>query len=48
MSEAAYHPSLHTYDYYEKINALLNGAASRDDAIEILKYIKIELQSGSL
>lgn len=47
MSNAAYHPSLHTNAYYEKVNELLRAATSREDVINILKYIADALSNGT-
>ena len=42
----AYHPSLHTNEYYRKINSLLRRANSREDALDILDMISEELLEG--
>lgn len=47
VSNAAYHPSLHTTNYYDKVNALLRNATSKQDAIDILGQISKALQNGS-
>lgn len=46
-SEAAYHPSLHTKAYYEKVTELLSSAQSKEDVIEILSDIAEQLQKGT-
>ena len=47
VSSAAYHPSLHTNEYYRKVNGLLEGATSKEDVLDILDMIKEELLDGS-
>lgn len=47
VSEAAYHPSLHTKAYYEKVTELLSAAESKEDVIEILNDIAEQLQKGT-
>lgn len=47
VSEAAYHPSLHTKAYYEKVTELLSSAQSKEDVIEILNDIAEQLQKGT-
>lgn len=47
VSNALYHPSLHTNAYYEKVNELLRAATSKEEVIEILKYIAEALSNGS-
>ena len=46
VTSSAYHPSLHTYEYYEKVNRSLRYATSREDAIEILRDIAEQLLAG--
>jgi len=46
-SSAAYHPSLHTNAYYQKVNKLLSGAGSRDEVIEVLNKIRKGLLDGT-
>ena len=46
VSDAAYHPGLHTQAYYNKVNDLLSTAKSKEDAIEILLDIADMLQKG--
>ena len=45
--DAAYHPSLHTKDYYKKVNDLLSDADSQEDVISILKTIAEQLSNGA-
>ena len=47
VSEAAYHPGLHTNAYYDKVNDLLNKAKSKQEVIDILKYISGCLENGT-
>ena len=47
VSIAYYHHSLHTNAYYEKVNVLLREANSKQDVIDILKYIAEELLNGT-
>ena len=47
VSKAAYHPSLHTNAYYNKVNSLLREANSKEDVIDILKSIRKSLQEGT-
>ena len=44
---ASYHPSLHTNEYYRKVNMLLNNANSREDVLDILNMIREDLLDGS-
>ena len=46
VSNAEYHPSLHTNEYYLKVNVLLSEADSREDILEILETIKELLLEG--
>ena len=46
VSNASYHPSLHTNEYYSKVNNLLKNADTREDAIDILDLIREELLDG--
>lgn len=48
VSEAAYHPALHTKDYYAWVNNMLSGAQSREQVIEILQEIAKILTNGHL
>ena len=43
---SAYHPSLHSEVYYNKVNSLLKEARNRDEAIEILEDIAEQLSKG--
>lgn len=47
VAEGAYHPSLHTNAYYDKINKLLSEATCKEDVLDILKFIGDELSSGT-
>lgn len=46
-SDAAYHPSLHTDEYYRMINEELQAATSKDSALEILGSIQKRLLNGT-
>jgi phage-related protein len=46
-SEALYHPSLHTNEYYETVNTMLRRAENKDDALEILDDIAEQLLDGT-
>jgi len=39
VSNAAYHPEIHTKIYYETVNQLLNDCNTKEDVISVLKYI---------
>ena len=43
---SAYHPSLHTGDYHQKVYNLLRDAQSREDVIIILRDIAEQLAEG--
>jgi len=43
----AYHPGVHTREYYEEVERLLKQATSREDAIRILKDIGHRLSRGT-
>ncbi|MBQ7888382.1 MAG: AHH domain-containing protein [Erysipelotrichaceae bacterium] len=45
--EGAYHPSLHTNAYYDKVNKLLSEATCKEDVLDILEYIGDELSNGT-
>ena len=45
--EGAYHPSLHTNSYYDKINKLLSEATCKEDVLDILEFVGDELSSGT-
>ena len=47
VSEAAYHPSLHTYVYYDEVNFLLKRATSKQEALYILADIIEQLSVGA-
>ena len=47
VSNAAYHPSLHTAVYYETVNNMLNAAQSRQQVISILGTIADMLSRGT-
>ncbi|MCM0759877.1 AHH domain-containing protein [Sporomusa sphaeroides DSM 2875] len=47
VSNSAYHPSLHTDKYYNKVTELLRDANSREDALSILKDISDQLKQGT-
>ncbi len=47
VSSAAYHPSLHTNAYYNKVNGLLENAESREKVTEILQDICEQLLDGT-
>ena len=48
VSDATYHYSLNNNTaYYEKVNELLRQATSRQEALDILKYIGNELSNGT-
>ena len=46
VSNAAYHNTLHTEAYYKWVNSLLSDAQSREEVINILKYIADCLTKG--
>ncbi|MBO1269295.1 AHH domain-containing protein [Arthrobacter cavernae] len=43
---AAVHSRIHTKDYYEQVNDLLQGASSTDEVIDALDYVRSRLLSG--
>ena len=47
VAEGAYHPSLHTNTYYDKVNKLLSEATCKEDVLDILEFIGDELSSGT-
>ena len=47
ISGGANHRTLHTADYYDKVNSALSGARNRDEAIDILHDIAEMLSNGS-
>jgi hypothetical protein len=46
-SGAAVHSTLHTRAYYQSVERLLLGASSKDEALEVLSFIRTQLQRGS-
>ena len=38
---------MHTKKYYNSVNDLLKGAATKEDVIEILNYIAEQLYNGT-
>lgn len=46
-AEGAYHPSLHTNLYYDKVNKLLSEATCKEDVLDILEFIGDELSNGT-
>lgn len=47
VAEGAYHPSLHTNAYYDKVNKLLSEATCKEDVLDILDDISEQLQCGT-
>ncbi len=47
VSKAAYHPSVHTAAYYQKVTDLLEEATTRKECIEILRGIAEQLSNGT-
>ena len=47
ISEAMYHPSLHTNKYYDEVNQMLREAETRDDVLDILELISQKLLDGT-
>ena len=47
VSKSAYHPGLHTDEYYKKVNSMLKKATSKESALKILKKIGKELEKGT-
>lgn len=47
VSDAAYHPSLHTKTYYDTVNYLLSKATCKEDVIYILIQIGNQLADGT-
>ena len=45
-SESAYHPKLHTNEYYSKVNEMLSQATSKEDVLDILDDIREQLLDG--
>lgn len=42
-----YHRTLHTAQYYDKVNSLLSTATTKSEAIDVLAYIKSSLMNGT-
>jgi hypothetical protein len=47
VSNAAYHPSIHTAKYYETVNTMLSKAQTKAQATQILKTIADMLSKGT-
>ena len=47
IAESAYHPSLHTNEYYDVVNDMLKRAQSKDDVLDILDDIADQLSKGT-
>lgn len=47
LSGGTNHRTLHTTDYYDKINNKLTNAQNRDEVIEILNNIAEQLSNGT-
>ncbi len=47
MAQSAYHPSLHTDQYYRTVTEMLSQASSKEDALEILFDISEQLMNGT-
>lgn len=47
VTSSAYHPSLHTNAYYNKVNDMLRGIISRNDVLDILDDIAEQLSNGT-
>lgn len=45
--DSAYHPSLHTDQYYRTVTEMLSEAQSKDDVIDILSDIAEQLKNGT-
>ena len=46
VSDAVYHPSLHSTSYYRKVTRLLSDANSKQDVLDILASIAEQLKKG--
>ena len=42
-----YHRSIHTAEYYSKVNSLLSTATTKSEALDVLSYIKTQLLNGT-
>ena len=47
VSDAMYHTNLHTNNYYNEVNELLQRATTREDVIETLRQIAEQLLNGT-
>lgn len=47
VTDAAYHPSLHTDAYYRKVSEMLKGVTQKEDALDILADIADQLTNGT-
>ena len=47
VTGTTYHRTLHTEEYYEKVFDLLKTATTREEGIEVLKFIKQSLLNGT-
>ena len=47
VSEATYHPSMHTNDYYKEVNRLIVRATSKEEVLDSLNKITKQLEKGS-
>ncbi|CVK19390.1 hemagglutinin repeat-containing protein [Sporomusa sphaeroides] len=47
VSNSAYHPSLHTNAYYEKVTNLLQDVTTKEEALDILNKISNQLKNGT-
>jgi len=45
--EGAYHPALHSGEYYRRVERFLSSAKTRDEAIRVLKKIGDKLSKGT-
>jgi len=47
VAGTTYHRTLHTAQYYDKVNSLLSTASTKSEAIDVLAYIKSSLMNGT-
>ena len=47
ISNAAYHPSVHTKKYFKNVYELINTAGSRSEAETMLRSIALQLENGT-
>lgn len=47
VAGTTYHRTIHTAQYYDKVNSLLSSANTKGEAIEVLAYIKEALMNGT-